>query len=97
MAEFIGKMNFVPARVSAVGDRIAVEVAGLGASDIAAEQAPGVQRWAKQWWAFGPRTLAILFPGEATDRRTVDGVVDEVVYYGDMTYYDVKVPGIDEP
>jgi hypothetical protein len=26
-----------------------------------------------------------------------EGVVDEVVYYGDMTYYDVRLPGIDEP
>jgi spermidine/putrescine transport system ATP-binding protein len=24
-------------------------------------------------------------------------MVDEVVYYGDMTYYDVRIDGIDEP
>ena len=26
-----------------------------------------------------------------------DGVVDEVVYYGDMTYYDVRVDGVAQP
>ena len=41
-----------------------------------------------------PETLGILFDGESTERRLIDGTVDEVVYYGDMTYYDVRVPGI---
>jgi spermidine/putrescine transport system ATP-binding protein len=44
-----------------------------------------------------PETLGILFPGEETDRRLAAGVVDEVVYYGDMTYYDVRVEGVDRP
>jgi len=97
VAEFIGKMNILPGRVTGMGDRISVDVAGLGASAIAPEQAPGGTAMGDTMIGIRPETLAILFPGDTTERRTVDGVVDEVVYYGDMTYYDVKVPGIDEP
>ena len=44
-----------------------------------------------------PETLGILFQGETTERRVADAVVDEVVYYGDMTYYDVRVHGVEKP
>jgi spermidine/putrescine transport system ATP-binding protein len=97
VADFIGKMNFLPAQVTAVGDRIAVDVKGLGAGQIAADQAPGGAVAGETVVGIRPETLAILYAGETTDRRTVEGVVDEVVYYGDMTYYDVRVPGIDAP
>jgi spermidine/putrescine transport system ATP-binding protein len=97
VAEFIGKMNFLPGAVTGVGERISVDVAGLGTSEIAPDQAPSGAMAGSTMIGIRPETLAILFPGETTDRRTVDGVVDEVVYYGDMTYYDVKVPGIDAP
>ncbi len=97
VADFIGKMNFLPGQVTATGARIAVDVAGLGSGEVAADQAPGGAVTGAAMIGIRPETLAILYDGEQTDRRVVDGVVDEVVYYGDMTYYDVKVPGIDEP
>jgi spermidine/putrescine transport system ATP-binding protein len=97
VADFIGKMNFLPAEVLSVGDRIGVDVQGLGRAEIVAEQAPGGAAAGASVVGIRPETLAILYPGETTERRTVDGVVDEVVYYGDMTYYDVRVPGIDAP
>ena len=44
-----------------------------------------------------PETLAILFDGETTTREIIKGTVSEVVYYGDMTYYDVAIDGVAEP
>lgn len=97
VAEFIGKMNLLPAEVGSEGDRILVDVAGLGRGQVASEQAPGGVIAGRSTVGIRPETLSILFPGETTERRVAQGVVDEVVYYGDMTYYDVRLPGIDEP
>ncbi len=41
VAEFIGKMNLLPGEVSLEGDRIMVDVAGLGRGAVAPDQAPG--------------------------------------------------------
>ena len=95
VAEFIGKMNFLPTVVKSREDTIVLEVAGLGRCDISAEQAPGLSEG--QAVGIRPETLAILFEGETTSRRVVDAVVDEVVYYGDMTYYDVRIKDVPEP
>ena len=97
VAEFIGKMNFLPAEVHQIADQITVEVAGLGRVSVNAEQAPMALHKGAAVAGVRPETLAILFDGETTVRKLVDGVVDEVVYYGDMTYYDVRVAGIDQP
>lgn len=97
VAEFIGKMNFLKADVTGIGDKISVDLAGLGKSVVDPRQVPGGARLGAAMVGIRPETLAIHFEGEATDRRLVDAMVDEVVYYGDMTYYDVRIAGIDEP
>ncbi len=97
VADFIGKMNFLKGRVETVGEKIGVDVEGFGRVEVAAEQAPGGAAPGESVIGIRPEMLGILFPGETTDRRVIDGVVDEVVYYGDMTYYDVRVPGIEKP
>ncbi len=97
VAEFIGKMNLLPAEVAGDGSRIVVDVAGLGRGEVAADQAPGGVIPGRSTVGIRPETLSVLFPGETTERRLADGIVDEVVYYGDMTYYDVRLPGIDQP
>ena len=46
---------------------------------------------------FRPETATILFEGQqATDRESM-ATVEEVVYYGDMTYYDVLLDGTSAP
>lgn len=95
VAEFIGKMNFLDADVKSVSDQITVDVAGLGTCTVNAEQAPSGIAAGKAAVGIRPETLAILFDGEKTERETIAGVVDEVVYYGDMTYYDVRIAGVD--
>jgi spermidine/putrescine transport system ATP-binding protein len=97
VADFIGKMNFLKGRVEAMGEKIAVDVEGFGRVEVDAEQAPGGAVPGETTIGIRPEMLGILFPGETTDRRVIEGVVDEVVYYGDMTYYDVRVPGIEKP
>ncbi len=98
VADFIGVMNFLPARVTGVqGDAVALEVAGLGAVQIAAEQAPGGAATGQASVGFRPETLTILFDGEAPKGRVADGVIDEVTYYGDMTYYAVRLEGVEQP
>jgi spermidine/putrescine transport system ATP-binding protein len=97
VAEFIGKMNFLPGQVMAMGEKITVDVAGLGRSEISPEQAPTMAQMGDTVVGIRPETLGILFDGETTSRRVTAGLVDEVVYYGDMTYYDVRIPGVDRP
>ncbi len=98
VAEFIGKMNLLQGEVTAAGgDRISFDVAGMGAGEIGREQAPGGVKIGRTLFGIRPETLGILFDGETTERRLADAVVDEVVYYGDMTYYDVRVAGVEKP
>ena len=98
VAEFIGVMNFLPAQINGEENgQIRLEVAGLGAVDIAADQAPSEPSGEGACVGFRPETLTILFDGQtATDRETA-GTIDEVVYYGDMTYYDVRLDGVSTP
>lgn len=97
VAAFIGLMNFLPASVLGTGARYDLEVAGLGRCDIAAEQVPaGAERGAAVV-GIRPESLSILFEGETTTRHEIDGTVDEVVYYGDMTYYHVRIAGVEKP
>jgi spermidine/putrescine transport system ATP-binding protein len=99
VGEFIGVMNFLPAsaRVSDA-EHIEVEAAGLGHAVIGPEQVPGGFH-AGQAASVGirPETMSILFPGETTEQRVATGIVEDLAYYGDMTYYDVRLDGVDKP
>ena len=72
-------------------------MAGLGTAQVEADQVPQGGTGGAAHVGIRPETLSILFDGETTDRNVADGTVDEVVYYGDMTYYDVRLDGIDAP
>ena len=94
VAEFIGVMNFLPATIT--GQE--AEIAGLGRVALDASQhmtGTGQGVWGQGVCEVGlrPETLSILYEGETTDRRVAEGMVDEVVYYGDMTYYHVRLDG----
>ncbi len=97
VAEFIGIMNFMPAEVKAVGATIQLEVIGLGQVAIPAEQCPGGAKVGPASVGFRPETVTILYEGDQSKARTVPGVVEEVEYFGDMTYYVVKLQGVDKP
>ncbi len=97
VAEFIGKMNFLPAQVTSLGDVIGLEIAGFGRTDVPPNQVPEGAKLGEAAVGIRPETLAILFDGEKASRHEAPAVVDEVVYYGDMTYYDVRVKDVPEP
>lgn len=99
VANFIGTMNFLPAKIlSEAGGKAEVEAQGFGRLTMdLEEQVTGTPTDTGATIGFRPETLTILFDGQtATDRET-PATIEEVVYYGDMTYYDVKLDGCAEP
>ncbi|MBS0564212.1 MAG: ABC transporter ATP-binding protein [Proteobacteria bacterium] len=98
VADFIGHMNFLPAAIHGEANgEIEVEVLGLGRCHISDKQAPGAVSGGEASIGFRPETLTILYEGQAATDRETTGKVEEVVYYGDMTYYDVKLDGVADP
>ena len=98
VADFIGVMNFLPAKVLGEGGgHVQLEVAGLGQVDVTDEQASAKPTGGEPAVGFRPETLTILYEGQTAQDRESPGVIDEVVYYGDMTYYDVKLDGVETP
>ena len=97
VAEFIGVMNFLPASVVATGDGVEVDVAGLGRAKVEAAQCAGSIGAGACSVGVRPETMSVLFEGDTPRGRVAEGTVDEVVYYGDMTYYDIRLDGTEKP
>ena len=96
VAEFIGIMNFLPAQVLSVENGMAeLEVAGLGRAALPEEQCPGGAKTGPASIGFRPETMTVLYDDDPAPRsgRVVEGTVAEVVYYGDMTYYEIQFDG----
>ena len=96
VADFIGVMNFLPARILGEQAGVAtVEVPGLGTVDLPERQisranpdddGPTI--------GFRPETMTLVGPTQThTQPRETNATIDEVVYYGDMTYYDLRLDG----
>ncbi len=97
VADFIGVMNFLPATIlSEAGGKVEIEVQGFGRASIDADQVSNSHDGAAAV-GFRPETLTILYEGQTPLDREAPGIIEEVVYYGDMTYYDVKLDGVTEP
>jgi spermidine/putrescine transport system ATP-binding protein len=87
-------MNFLPAQVLAeAGGTVEVEAAGLGRMTLDAGQCMGSAAGGVTSVGFRPETLTILFEGQQATDREVMATVHEVIYFGDMTYYDVILDG----
>jgi spermidine/putrescine transport system ATP-binding protein len=97
VAEFIGVMNFLPAQVVSADGGITASVAGLGEARIDAAQCAGPVPFGASAVGIRPETMSILFDGDTPRGRVAEGTVDEVVYYGDMTYYDIRLDGTVKP
>ena len=99
VANFIGTMNFLPAEILAEsGGKVEVQAPGLGRLTLDVEKqvssAPGQ---GTATIGFRPETATLLFEGQQAPDRESLGTISEVVYYGDMTYYDVTLDGCPEP
>lgn len=96
VADFIGVMNFLPARiVDESGGQVTVEVPGLGRAQLSERQISRANPDDRgPMIGFRPETMTMLRPGQAHDQpRETAASIDEVVYYGDMTYYDLRLDG----
>ena len=94
VANFIGTMNFLPAKVISDGNgQVKVAAQGFGEIDFSDEQALGKPTESGASIGFRPETLTILFDGQIAADRECMATIEEVVYFGDMTYYDVKIDG----
>ena len=90
VAEFIGSMNFVPGALHSDGT---LEIAGLGKTEVAADQVPSGITAGSVTVGVRPETMTLLFEDEQCAGISAQGTIDEVVYYGDMTYYDLRLEG----
>jgi spermidine/putrescine transport system ATP-binding protein len=100
VASFIGVMNFLDARLTGErGGCLTLDVASLGRVEVPRAQAPGGVNGGGGKISVGirPEMLTILFDDTDRAEREIEGEVVDANYYGDMTYYDVRLPGADAP
>ena len=98
VASFIGVMNFLDARLlGEQGDRLSLEVAAFGRIDVPRVQAPAGVNGGRVSVGIRPEMLTILLDETSRAEREIEGEVVDVNYYGDMTYYDVRLPGAEKP
>ncbi len=94
VANFIGTMNFLPAQIlSENADMIELEAPGFGRFSVKPDQSAGKKGDEPTAVGFRPETLTILFDDQKPVAREAQATVEEVVYYGDMTYYDIRLDG----
>ena len=96
VADFIGLMNFLPAEIlSEQNGVVTVQVPGLGVVELPERQIsqsnpddPG------PIVGFRPEVMTLVGRTQThTQPRETNATIDEVVYYGDMTYYDLRLDG----
>ena len=92
VADFIGVMTFLPATASAGR----VEIAGLGACEVAPEQMPAGAPSGAAEAGLRPEALTMLAGPAPEGVRVAEGTVGDRAYYGDMTYYMIDLPGAPE-
>lgn len=98
VADFIGVMNFLPVTIlSEDADTVRVDVEGLGEIDLPHSQvAAKGEDDEHPMIGFRPEAMSIFPEGQPqTAPRQNGAVIDEVVYYGDMTYYDARLDEVD--
>ncbi len=99
VASFIGVMNFLDGTVIGEdGDAVHLDIAALGKVSVPKSQCKSrIDGTAPAHVGIRPEMLTILFDETEQAEREVTGTISDVVYYGDMTYYDVQLPGAEKP
>ena len=96
VAEFIGSMNFLRAKVGpSSGGRTAVEVEGLGIAYFPADRVGRHANGDSVIAGVRPERLTILFGDDESGLPVASGQVADRSYHGDMTSYDVALDGTD--
>lgn len=91
VADFIGVMNFLDARVlSAAGVEVSLEIEGLGRVVIPSGQLPD-GLGTTPVVGIRPEMLTLLIDDDETARHSCPATIADARYFGDMTYYDVRI------
>lgn len=98
VGEFIGVMNFLGAKQTGSEKRsVTFEVEGLGTAVVDEDQMPEGARATADVVGLRPEALSILFDGQEGNGAVVNATVQDLAYYGDMTYYEVTLEGSTTP
>lgn len=99
VASFIGVMNFLPAQVlSETNTDLTLDIAALGQVTLARAMLPADMSPSDiETIGVRPEMLTLLFDDAEKSQHRVEAVVVDAQYYGDMTYYEVRLPGQDAP
>ncbi|OBY28364.1 ABC transporter ATP-binding protein [Leisingera sp. JC1] len=95
VASFIGVMNFLDARATGpINGHLALDIPALGSIALPSAQIPeGLDPGRLNSIGIRPEMLTILFDGNEHAEQVARGEVTGTAYYGDMTYYSVRLPG----
>ena len=97
VANFIGVMNFLKCyNISKSKTGFIVDIEGLGKAEIKPSQAPDGINSDKMSVGFRPEMLTILFDKNQLSEKETFGEVIDVSYYGDMTFYDIKLNDVEK-
>ena len=92
VADFIGESNFIDGTLTRLdGTAACVDVAGVG--ELHAPVRPGIAAGTAVALTVRPEKIVAAENGIAPDSNTVDGVVEDVVFVGEMRRYVVRMPG----
>lgn len=99
VGEFIGVMNFLDAHQLDTPDgSVVFDVEGLGEVKISPEQLPMGARAFSPVVGLRPEALTLVYEDpKLRGQRVVEGEIVDLSYYGDMTYYEVKLAGAITP
>jgi len=96
IASFIGIMNFIDGTLKSVTKKgIEIDAGPLGSMTIAPDQMPLPLKPGKVSIGIRPEMLTVLYSSKDKAEIEVSGTITNTGYYGDMTYYDVAVDGLD--
>ncbi|MDB2324328.1 ABC transporter ATP-binding protein [Alphaproteobacteria bacterium] len=94
VASFIGVMNFIPAKVtSSSAKKLSLEIEALGKIDL-----PAAPEWAASdnvTIGIRPEMLTVLYHDTDKAERAFKATIEDTAYYGDMTYYEVRLENTD--
>ena len=92
VASFIGVMNFLQGDLFRDGgDKLSVDAGILGKISLNQEQIPVPVATGPVTIGIRPEMLTVLYDKNSTAEFELNAVIMESDYYGDMTYYTVKV------
>ena len=98
VASFIGVMNFIQGElVHEDGGTATVDTGVLGKVAISPDQIPSPVDPGPVTIGIRPEMLTMLFDEQNQSEFELQGEIHESAYFGEMTYYTVKVIGLDAP